>query len=150
MIPPAPEINHKDSILLKKKHSILLKTMTCEKHWEWPQRERDGTNLQEALDPPRLRGRTSFLLPLRGRVVFAVLRVYPSWENNPVISNRKMIYWGQLLFTIGQESQPCSSMVLISSVKPFNDEVVAFTWALNWITGTSLMPSVTLSGNAQR
>lgn len=138
-------------VFIKKKiHSILPKTMTGEKHWEWPQRERDGTNLQEALDPPRQRGRASFLLPLRGRVVCAVLRVYPSWENNPVISIRKMIYWGQLLFTIGQESQPCSPMVLISSVKPFNDEVVAFTWALNWITGTSLMPSVTLSGNAQK
>lgn len=40
-------------------------------------------------------------------------------------------------------------MMLISSAKPFNDEVVAITLALNGITGTSLIPSVILSGNTK-
>ena len=87
--------------------------------------------------------------PWEGRVVCRVLPVDPSWENNSVISIRKMIYWGQFLFRIGQENHPCNLMMLISSAKPFNDEVVGITLALNWITGTSRIPSVIFSGNTK-
>lgn len=79
--------------------------------------------------------------------------VLSSWENNSVISIRKMIYRGQFRFRIGPPP-PTKKSVLqpdgaISFAKPFSANAVAITLALNGITDTSLIPAVTLSGNTQ-